>query len=79
MTSIDLNADLQSASASGSTIEFSYRSAARAIARIDREPVEIEVNGLPAKVPVLPSKSHWSLLLPKGQNSIRITASGLVR
>lgn len=80
---IDLNAELRSARTEGSTLgnalEFSYRSASRAIARIDCEPAGIEVNGRPAKVPVLPSKSHWSLLLPKGQNNVRITSRCLVR
>jgi hypothetical protein len=76
---IDLNAEPESAAIEGGKLQFRYRSSSRAIARIDQEPVEIEIDGRPAKVPVLPSKSHWSLLLPKGQHDIRITPVALVR
>ena len=61
-----LNGELQSARiTSEDAMEFSYRSAARAIAKLDREPRSIEVDGeaVPAATP---------LLLPRGQHLVRV-------
>jgi hypothetical protein len=60
-----LNADLKSAhSLSAARIEFSYQSASRAIAILDRPLKSIQIDGVDAPL---------SLLLPRGQHVITIT------
>jgi hypothetical protein len=61
-----LNADLKSARiVDGTTIEFTYQSAARGIAITDRPPVRLEIDGegTPVSSP---------LLLPRGQHLVRL-------
>src|SRR5205807_3747235 len=60
-----LNADLKSAhTISPSTIEFSYQSASRAIAILDRPAKSIQIDGASAPL---------TLLFPRGQHVITIT------
>ncbi len=67
-----LNAELQAARAAGtSSVEFSYRSASRAIAILDRVPIRTEVDG--AVVP-LHLAGPKTVLLPRGQHVVTITS-----
>jgi len=67
-----LNGDLRAArSIDGATVEFSYRSTARAIAIFDRPPSKIEVDGHPE--PMVEAGSH-ALLLPRGQHLVSVAA-----
>jgi hypothetical protein len=62
---LSLTAELKSArSVSPDTIEFSYESQSRAIARFDRQPRTMEIDG--ATVPPTP-------LLPRGQHLVTVT------
>jgi hypothetical protein len=63
---IDLNAQLQSASAEGRRITFEYSSDSRAIARFDRKPAHIELDGFAIGATEV-------LLLPRGVH--RVTAN----
>jgi hypothetical protein len=66
-----LNAELKAARYAGpSAIEFSYRSAARAIAVLDRVPQSLEVDGAAFPVP-----NAAVILLPRGQHVVTLTAS----
>jgi hypothetical protein len=63
-----LNGELEAARWAGdSTLEFSYRSAARAIAVLDRTPKEVEVDGVKEKA------ASRTLLLPRGQHFVSVT------
>jgi hypothetical protein len=64
---LHLNADLKSARiVDAATIEFTYQSAARAIAITDRIPARVEIDG--ESVPV-----SSPLQLPRGQHLVRLT------
>jgi hypothetical protein len=63
-----LNGELRAASAiNPTTIEFSYQSAARAIAVLDRTPVKLRIDGTDAG---MNKAGPTTLLLPKGQHVI---------
>lgn len=65
----DLNADLKSATTLKNGIEFVYQSSARALALLDREPANVEIDGEPA-----PEALSGKLLkLPRGQHLVTIT------
>jgi hypothetical protein len=67
---IRLNADLKTARRTGATaIQFSYQSAARAIAVLDRPPKTIRIDGQPAS-PKLAGPN--AILLPHGQHEVTI-------
>ena len=67
-----LNGELRAARAVGSQgIEFSYQSAARAIAILDRPPKALQVDGVP-EVPHLAGPA--TLILPRGQHVVTLTA-----
>jgi len=53
------------------TLEFTYRSAARAIALIDQTPVALEIDGEPSPLTT-------PLILPRGQHLIRVKATEAV-
>lgn len=60
---IDLNAKLRSAAADGARITFEYSSASRAIARFNRKPVRVEVDGIAlAETDII--------LLPRGDHRV---------
>jgi hypothetical protein len=63
---IDLNAKLRSASESGNRMTFVYSSDSRAIARFDRKPSHMEVDGIPYPADNI-------VLLPRGDH--RVTAA----
>jgi hypothetical protein len=63
---VRLNGDLDSARVAGpDSIEFSYQSAARAIAIFDRTPSALQIDGVAAPTPTSPA-----VLLPRGQHVI---------
>jgi hypothetical protein len=67
---VRLNADLRAARVvDASTIEFSYQSASRAIALLDRRPQTVEIDGI-AETAVPDSV----LLLPRGQHVVTVKA-----
>jgi hypothetical protein len=66
-----LNGELKAARSVGAhSIEFTYNSAARAIAVLDREPRTVEIDSLPAT----PDRAGANtLLLPRGQHIVTLT------
>jgi hypothetical protein len=72
---IDLNAKLRSASIeSGRRITFEYSSEGRAIARFDRKPARLDVDGAAFTTDCLPP-GECAVLLPRGDH--RVTAATL--
>jgi hypothetical protein len=66
-----LNAELRDARRVGTNgVEFSYESAARAIAIFDRRPVKISVDGADE---ALEAAGPRTILLPRGQHVVTIT------
>ena len=69
---VRLNADLQDARSAGATgLEFSYQSAARAIAVFDRRPIKLLIDG--ADEP-LQFAGPTTILLPRGQHVVTMTS-----
>jgi hypothetical protein len=67
-----LNGELRAARILDSaTIEFSYRSSARAIAVLDRAPRRLEIDG---NVEPVAQSTPTTLLLPRGQHLVTVTA-----
>ncbi len=64
----DFNGSLQSASATPRGLEFSYRSSSRALARLDRAPQRMEIDGAAAK----PEFIDATLVLPRGQHIVSL-------
>jgi hypothetical protein len=66
-----LNGDLKAArSVDAHTMEFTYQSAARAIAVLDRAPRAVQIDSLPAT----PERAGANtLLLPRGQHIVTLT------
>jgi len=69
---LDLNAELIGAAVVPGGLEFAYRSSSRAIAVLDRRPVEIELDGEAARLPVLDNRGRFLLMLPRGQHLVAI-------
>ena len=68
---VRLNGDLKAArSQDARSIEFSYRSSARAIAVLDRTPRSVQIDSNPATPP---RASDNTLLLPRGQHIVTLT------
>jgi hypothetical protein len=66
-----LNGELRAASAtSATTIEFSYQSAARAVAVLDRTPIKLQIDGTEAETN---QAGPNTLLLPRGQHVVTVT------
>jgi hypothetical protein len=65
---IDLNAKLLSASETGKRIGFEYSSESRAIARFDRKPSRIEVDG--EALPACLESGECAVLLPRGTHRV---------
>ena len=66
---VRLNGDLEAARWAGpATLEFSYRSGARAIAVLDRVPKKVEIDG------VEQGPASKTLLLPRGQHFVSVTS-----
>jgi hypothetical protein len=73
MSLIDLNANLRSAAESGKRITFAYSSESRAIARFNRKPSGIEVDGTPLTI-ACEDAADCAVLLPRGAH--QVIASG---
>jgi hypothetical protein len=65
----DLNADLRSASVTPNGIEIAYRSSSRALAKLNRPPTQVEVDGQKTAVAMLDGNV---LVLPRGQHLVII-------
>ena len=65
---LDFNGDLRSASAIAGGIEFAYQSSARAMARLERAPRKLEIDGAESK----PEFAGAVLILPRGQHLVTI-------
>ncbi len=65
---LDLNAELESAGAGPTSVEVGYRSSSRALARLDRKPSAIEIDGAAAQPHVLQGGGVYTVLLPRGQH-----------
>jgi hypothetical protein len=74
---LDFNGDLMTASASGSSVEFSYKSSHRAIAILDRAPGRIEVDGEVYSQVENGNAGRRMLLLPKGQHVVTMEVSAV--
>lgn len=74
---VDFNGKLKSASANPAGMEFSYDSNARAIAIVDRRPVELEIDGARAKPAVVESGANFMIVLPRGQHLVHMSTSAL--
>jgi hypothetical protein len=67
-----LNADLRSAGATARSIEFAYRSPARALALVDKRPARIEVDGETTKIAIREAGNAYLLPLPRGQHLVSL-------
>ncbi len=65
---LDFNGDLRSASAIAGGIEFAYQSSARAMARLERAPRKLEIDGAESK----PEFAGEILILPRGQHLVTV-------
>lgn len=65
---LDFNGDLKSAGTIPGGVEFAYQSTARAMARLERPPSAIEIDGAPASPPVIGNV----LMLPRGQHLVTL-------
>ncbi len=63
-----LNAELKSAAATATSVEFAYRSEARALAKLDRMPARVEIDG----AAIQPQFTGQVLLLPRGQHVVTL-------
>jgi len=63
---VDLNATLRAASESGRRMTFDYTSGSRAIARFDRKPAHIDVDGKPLT-------ADTTVLLPRGDHRVTVS------
>ena len=68
MRLLDFNGDLKSATVVPGGVEFAYQSGARALARLDRAPQQVEIDG----EPVTPQMADHVLLLPRGQHLVTL-------
>jgi hypothetical protein len=68
---LDLNARLESASAEGRRALFTYQSESRALARFDRKPSHLEIDGAETPVSCL-EDTACTLLLPRGAHRIAV-------
>ncbi len=68
----DFNGTLQSARVSGKSLEFAYRSNARALVTLSRAPSRIEVDGVvfPATPEAVTAQGESVILLPRGQHLV---------
>jgi hypothetical protein len=71
MRLLDFNGDLKTAGVTAAGIEFAYKSAARAMALLERAPGRLEIDGIEQR----PEMSGNVLLLPRGQHLINLTPS----
>jgi hypothetical protein len=65
---LDFNGDLTSASASADSVQFAYRSSARALAVTERAPQRVEIDGAEAHPPM----EGNTLILPRGRHLVTL-------
>jgi riboflavin synthase alpha subunit len=73
MSLIDLNANLRSAAESGKRITFEYSSDSRAIARFNRKPSHIDIDGAPLTIACVDA-ADCAVLLPRGTHQVIASA-----
>jgi hypothetical protein len=66
MRVLEFNGELRSAAAIEGGLEFSYQSGARALARVDRIPRRVEIDGVESRIDSL----RDVVVLPKGQHIV---------
>ena len=71
---LDFNGDLRTASATPDGMEFSYHSASRALAVLERKPAQLEIDGSAASVDGIDGASGYVLFLPRGQHLVIVRA-----
>jgi hypothetical protein len=69
---LDFNGELRSAQAAGDGVELRYRSSSSALARLDRRPARLSINGVRAEPGVIVSGDAFVLSLPRGEHLVRI-------
>ena len=67
---VDFNGELRTAAALPEGIEFSYQSASRALAVVERKPVSLEVDGDSAAIEGIEGAAGFVLFLPRGQHVV---------
>jgi hypothetical protein len=67
---VDFNGELRTATALADGIEFSYRSASRALAVVERKPARLEIDGEAAGVEGVDLAAGFVLFLPRGQHLV---------
>jgi hypothetical protein len=72
MSLIDLNARLRSAAEAGKRITFEYSSDSRAIARFNRKPSRLEVDGAPSTIGC-EDAADCAVFLPRGAHHVIAT------
>lgn len=70
---LHLTGDLKSAHVADNTVVVSYRSSARAIALLDRRPMQVTIDGAIVEPDLLAAKRHWSLRLPRGHHEVTLS------
>jgi hypothetical protein len=67
---LDFNGELRTAAALPEGIEFSYQSASRALAVVERKPARLEVDGESAAIEGIDGVAGFVLFLPRGQHLV---------
>ena len=73
---LDFNGNLRTASASGTGLEFSYQSSARALALVNTRPSKIEIDGAASEPASEAAGPNYLLVLPRGQHIVRLETAG---
>jgi hypothetical protein len=68
---VDFNGELKSAGVVAGGIEFAYQSSGRAMAKLDRDPARVEIDGVEAH----PEMLGQVLVLPRGQHIVTLFSS----
>lgn len=66
---LDLNAELRGANVSAKGFDIAYQSNSRALARLERVPAKVELDGAPVKLQMIGDV----LVLPRGQHLLSVT------
>ncbi len=74
---LSISATLLSAVYTPRTIRFEYVSGGRTLVAFDREPVEIQVDGMAVSVPVMKGNDCFSVFLPPGRHTAEVIAGDL--
>lgn len=69
---LDFNGDLRTASSLPNGLELAYHSSSRALALLDRRPVQLQIDGVAQALPPACATLPCTLLLPRGQHLVTI-------